>query len=165
MSNTRAYRLFRPEALLASGLAWEGRPALALGLPAAFTSISAALVVAAAVALITLGSYSRRVDMEGTVLPKTGVIAISVPSPGRIETLAVEDGETVKKGDPLYTMDVDTVTKDGGIQQRIIDAQTRERGMLEQEIERKTRMNQETEKELREKIGTTMVQINQVAAQ
>ena len=146
-------------------LAWEGRPALALGLPAAFTSFSAAAVVAAAVALITLGGYSRRVDMEGTVLPKTGVIAIAVPSPGRIEAIAVEEGDAVKKGAPLYTMDLDTVTKDGGIQQRIIDAQTRERGMLEQEIERKTRMNQETEKELREKIGTTKVQINQVAAQ
>jgi len=146
-------------------LAWEGRPALALGLPAAFTSFSAVAVVAAAVALITLGGYSRRVDMEGTVLPKTGVIAIAVPSPGRIEAIAVEEGDAVKKGAPLYTMDLDTVTKDGGIQQRIIDAQTRERGMLEQEIERKTRMNQETEKELREKIGTTNVQINQVAAQ
>ena len=165
MSNTRTYQLFRPEALQSGELAWEGRPALALGLPAAFTSFSAAAVVAAAVALIMLGGYCRRVDMEGTVLPKTGVIAIAVPSPGRIEAIAVEEGDAVKKGAPLYTMDLDTVTKDGGIQQRIIDAQTRERGMLEQEIERKTRMNQETEKELREKIGTTKVQINQVAAQ
>jgi membrane fusion protein len=165
MSNTRAYRLFRPEALQAYELDWQGRPALALGLPAAFTSISAALVVAAAVALITLGGYSRRVDMEGTVLPTTGVVAISVPSPGRIEALAVQDGEAVKKGDPLYTMDVDTVTKDGGVQQRIIDVQTSARDMLAQEIERKTRMNEETEKELRQKIETTNVQINQIGAQ
>jgi len=151
--------------LLACELAWQGRSALALGLPAAFTSISAAVAVAAAVALITLGGYSRRVDMEGTVLPNTGVIAISVPSPGRIETLSVQEGETVKKGAPLYTMDVDTVTKDGGIQQRIIDAQTHERDMLAKEIERKTRMNEETETELRQKIETTKLQIDQVAAQ
>jgi len=165
MSNTRTYRLFRPEALLADELAWHGRPALALGLPAAFTSFSAAAVVAAAIALITLGGYTRRVDMEGTVLPNTGVIAISVSSPGRIEALAVQEGEAVKKGAPLYTMDVDTVTKDGGIQQRIISAQTGEREMLAQEIERKTRMNEETENELRQKIETTKAQINQVGAQ
>ena len=165
MSNTRAYRLFRPEALLAGGLAWEGRPALALGLPAAFTSISAALVVAAAVALIALGGYSRRVDMEGTVLPRTGVIAISAPSPGRVEALALQDGDAVKRGDPLYTMDVDTITKDGGIQHRIIEAQTSAREMLAQEIERKTRMNEETEKGLRQKIETTKLQSNQVGAQ
>ena len=72
MSNTRTYKLFRPEALLAGELAWQGRPALALGLPAAFTSISAAAVVMAAVVLITLGGYTRRVDMEGTVVPRTG---------------------------------------------------------------------------------------------
>jgi membrane fusion protein len=165
MSNTRTYRLFRPEALLAGELAWQGRPALALGLPAAFTSISAAAVVAAAVALITLGSYSRRVDMEGTVLPSTGVIAIAVPSPGRIETLSVGEGEAVKKGGPLYTMDLDTVTKDGGIQQRIIEAQTGERDMLAQEVARKTRMSEATEKELQQKIEATKLEINQLAAQ
>jgi membrane fusion protein len=165
MSNTRTYRLFRPESLLAGELAWQGRPALALGLPAAFTSISAAAVVAAAVALITLGGYTRRVDMEGTVLPNTGVIAITVPSPGRIEALAVQEGDAVKKGARLYTMDVDTVTKDGGIQQRIIDTQTRARDTLGQEIGRKLRMNEETESELRQKIEATKLQINQVAAQ
>jgi membrane fusion protein len=165
MSDTRTYRLFRPEALLAGELAWQGRPALALGLPAAFTSISAAAVVAAAVALITLGGYTRRVDMEGTVLPNTGVIAIAVPSAGRIEALEVQEGDAVKKGAPLYTMDVDTVTKDGGSQQRIIEAQTGERDMLVREIERKTRMNEEHEKELRQKIEATKLQIKQVAAQ
>jgi membrane fusion protein len=165
MSNTRTYRLFRPEALLAGELAWQGRPALALGLPAGFTSFSAAAVVAAVVALITLGGYTRRVDMEGTVLPNTGVIAITVPSPGRIEALAVQEGDAVKKGAPLYTMDIDTVTKDGGIQQRIIDTQTRERDTLTQEIGRKLRMNEETQAQLRQKIEATKLQINEVAAQ
>src|SRR6476619_3431887 len=98
MSNTRTYRLFRPVALLADELAWHGRPALALGLPAAFTSFSAAAVVAAAIALITLAGYTRRVDMDGTVLPNSRVIAISASSPGRSEALAVQEGEAVKKG-------------------------------------------------------------------
>ena len=165
MSNTRTYRLFRPEALLAGDLAWQGRPALALGLPAAFTSISAAAVVAAAVALITLGGYSRHVDMEGTVLPSTGVVEIAAPSSGRIETLAVQEGEAIKKGAALYMLDVDTVTKDGDIQQRIIEAQTSERDMLAQGIERKTRMNEVAEKELRQKIEATKTEINQVDAE
>jgi membrane fusion protein len=167
MTNTEAAapRLFRRESLRARELAWQGRPAVALGLPAAFTSISSIVLAAAIVALITLGAYSRRVDMEGTVLPSTGVVAITASSPGRIESLAAQEGQAVKKGDPLYTVDVDTVTKDGGIQQRIIDAQTGERHMLEQEIERKTRMNNETEKELRQKIEILKVQIVQVGDQ
>jgi membrane fusion protein len=167
MTDTSApqHRLFRAESLRTRELAWLGRPALALGLPAAFTSVSSMALAAALVALITLGGYSRRVDMEGTVLPSTGVIAITASSPGRIEALAVQEGQAVKKGDPLYTVDVDTVTKDGGIQQRIIQAQTGERDMLAQEIERKTRMHNETENELRQKIEIVKVQINQVADQ
>src|SRR5690348_7169722 len=94
--------LFRPESLRGRELAWQGRPAVALGLPAAFTSISSIALAAAIVALITLGAYSRRVDMEGTVLPSTGVIAITASSPGRIEALAAQEGQAVKKGDPLY---------------------------------------------------------------
>ena len=53
--------LFRPQSLRTGELAWHGRPALTLGLPAAFTSISSVALAAAAVALITLGGYSRRV--------------------------------------------------------------------------------------------------------
>lgn len=131
---------------MARELAWQGRPALALGRPAAFTSLASVVLAAAIAALITFGSYTRRVDMEGTVLPSTGVIAISAPSAGRIEALAVEEGEAVKKGAPLYTLNVDTATKDGDTQQRIIDAQTAARDMFTQDIERKTRTREETEK-------------------
>jgi membrane fusion protein len=154
-------RLFRAESLQARELAWQGRPALALGLPAAFTTIASVVLAAAVVALGIFGGYSRRVDMEGIVLPSTGVIAISAPSSGRIEALAVQEGKETKRGDRLYTIDVDTVTKDGSIQQRIIDAQTREQNMLLGEIQRKTRMHKETEKELRDKIEHLNTQITQ----
>jgi membrane fusion protein len=157
--------LFRPESLRGRELAWQGRPALALGLPAMFTSLASVAIAAAAVALITFGGYTRRVDMEGTVLPSIGVIVISAPSPGRIEALAVREGAAVNKGAPLYTVDLDTATKNGGTQQRIIDAQTVERDMLTQEIERKTRISEETEKELRQKIETLKTQITQVGEQ
>jgi len=167
MSDTRIapYRLFRSEVLRAYELDWQGRRALALGLPAAFTSVSSVVLAAAAVALITLGGYSRRVDMEGTVLPSVGVVEITASSPGRVETLTVQEGQAVKKNEPLYAVDLDTTTKGGGVQQQIIDAQTAERDMLAKEIERKTRMSEETKKELQQKIETLKTQINQVGGQ
>jgi membrane fusion protein len=130
-----------------------------------FTSFASVALAAAAVALITFGGYTRRVDMEGRVLPSTGVITISAPSPGRIEALAVQEGEAVKKGTPLYTVDLDTATKDGDTQQRIVEAQAGERDVLAREIERKTRMIEETESELRQKIDTLKAEINQVGEQ
>ena len=138
---TTQRNLFRPESLEARGLAWQGRAVLPLRLPVVFTTFSSVALAAAAAALLIFGGYSRRVDMEGAVLPTTGVVAISAPSPGRVERLAVQEGEAVEKGAPLYTLDLDTATKDGGAQQRIIDAQTSEREMLVQETQRKNRMS------------------------
>jgi membrane fusion protein len=157
--------LFRPESLRSRELAWQGRPALALGLPAAFTSFASVALAAAIAALITFGSYARRVDMEGTVLPSAGLMAISSPSPGWIAALAAQEGEAVEKGTLLYTLDLDTATKDGSTQQQIITAQTTAREMLTRQIDRKTRMSEETQKELQEKIENLKVQIDQLGGQ
>jgi membrane fusion protein len=164
-TSTSQRSLFRAESLRGRELAWQGRAVLALGLPTGVTTVSSVALAAAAVALIMFGGYSRRVDMDGTVLPSTGVIAISAPSPGRIEMLAVQEGETVEKGATLYTLDLDTATKDGGAQQRIIDAQIGGREMLQREIERKARMSEQTERELREKIEALKSQKNQLREQ
>ena len=157
--------LFRPESLRARELAWQGRPVLALGLPVAFISLASVALAVATAALITFGSYARRVDMEGTILPSAGLVAISSPSPGRIAALAVREGEAVKKDTLLYTLYLDTVTKDGSTQQQIINAQTAAREMLTQQIDRKTRMSEETQKELRQKIENLKVQIDQLGGQ
>ena len=167
MTDTRTapYKLFRAEALRAYELDWQGRRALNLGLPVAFTSITAVALAAAVVALVTLSGYYRRVDMEGTVLPSTGVVDITAPSPGRVEMLTVKEDQAVKKGAVLYTMDLDTATKDGGSQQRIIEAQITERDMLTHEIERKAQMSQETEQQLQQKIEQLALQINKLGDQ
>jgi len=116
-------------------------------------------------ALITFGSYARRVDMEGAVLPSAGLMAISSPSPSWIAALAVREGEAVEKGALLYTLDLDTATKDGSTQKQIINAQTAAREMLTQQINRKTRMSEETQRELRQKIENLKVQIDQLGGQ
>ena len=164
-TSTSQRSLFRPESLRARELAWQGRAVLALGLPAAFTSFSSVALAAAMAALITFGGYSRRVDMEGTVLPSAGLIAISSPSAGWIAALAVREGEAVEKGTVLYTLDLDTATKDGSTQQQIINAQTVAREMLTHQIDRKIRMSEETQKDLRLKIENVKVQIDQLSEQ
>jgi membrane fusion protein len=157
--------LFRPESLEARGLAWQGRAVLPLRLPVVFTTFSSVALAAAAAALLIFGGYSRRVDMEGAVLPTTGVVAISAPSPGRVERLAVQEGGAVEKGASLYTLDLDTATKDGGAQQRIIDALTSERAMLVQETQRKNQMSDLAERALLEKIETLKSQKSQAEEQ
>ena len=135
MSDTRIaqYRLFRRDSLRASELAWEGRPTLVVGVPAAFVSFASMALAAAIAALITFGAYARRVDMEGAVLPSAGLMAISSPSAGWIAALAVREGQIVEKGALLYTLDLDTITEDGRTQQQIINTQTAAQEMLTQD--------------------------------
>jgi membrane fusion protein len=163
--DTRQPGLFRPESLRARELAWQGRSALALRLPTAFLSFASVALAAAIVALIAFGSYARRVDMDGVVLPSAGLIAISSPAAGWIEDLRVREGEVVEKGAWLYTLDLDTSTKDGRTQQQIINTETATREMLTQEIDRKTRMNEEAKKQLHQKIDNLKVQIDQLGGQ
>ena len=167
MTNTDRFQqgLFRPESVRARELTWQGRPTLAVGVPTIFVTFSSMALAAAIAALIMFGSYARRVDMEGTVLPSAGLIAISSPSAGWIATLTVREGEAVKKGNLLYTLDLDTTTKDGKTEQQIINTQTAEREMLTREVDRKLRMNDETRKQLRQKIENLKLQIDQVTKQ
>jgi membrane fusion protein len=167
MANTTASQQgrFRQQSLRARELAWQGRPALALGLPAGFTTIASIALAAAAAALVTFGNYARRVDMPGTVLPTTGLITISAPTSGWIEALAVQEGELVEQGAPLYTVDVDTATKGGSVQQLIANVLIAQREMLTEQIDRRTRMSEETQKQLRQKIGNLDAQIDQLGAQ
>ena len=167
MTNTDRFQqgLFRPESVRARELTWQGRPTLAVGVPAMFVTFASIALAAAIAAVITFGSYARRVDMEGTVLPSAGLIAISSPSAGWIATLTVREGEAVKKSNLLYTLDLDTTTKDGKTQQQIINTQTAEREMLTKEVERKLRMNDETRKQLRQRIENLKLQIDQVTKQ
>lgn len=163
--DTRQRGLFRPESLRARELAWQGRSALALRLPVAFLSFASVALAAAIVALIAFGTYARRVDMNGVVLPSAGLIAISSPAAGWIEDLRVREGEVVEKGAWLYTLDLDTSTKDGHTQEQIINTETATREMLTLEIDRKTRMSEETKKQLQQKIDNLKVQIDQLGGQ
>ena len=164
-TDTLQRRLFRPESLRARELAWQGRPALAVGVPAALVSFASMVVAVGIAALITFGSYARRVDMEGSVLPSAGLMAISSPSAGWIAALAVREGQLVEKGALLYRLDLDTTTEDGRTQQQIINTQTATREMLTQEVDRKIRMSEETRKQLRQKIENLKVQIDQLGGQ
>jgi membrane fusion protein len=158
-------RLFRQQSLRAHELAWQGRPALDLGLPAAFTTWASVALAAATGALIAFGSYARRVDLQGTLLPNNGLITISAPSSGEIASLTVQEGDVVERGIPLYTLDVDTTTKVGGVQQMIDEVLIAEREMFAQQIKRKTQTSEDTNKQLQQKIGNLNAQITQIGTQ
>jgi membrane fusion protein len=157
--------LFREEALRARELAWQGRPALSLGLPAAFITCASLALAVAVTALVTFGSYTRRVDLEGAVLPNSGLITIAAPASGWIKTLAVHEGASVSPGAPLYTLDVDIATKGGSTQELVIDALLAERRLLARQIDHEQQAGGQTQQALRQKIDNLQKQLAQLSSQ
>ena len=50
------------------------------------------LVMIAAAALLFFGTYARRVELHGMVLPAAGLIQVSSPVAGWVEFIKVKDG-------------------------------------------------------------------------
>lgn len=89
--------------------------------PLPVTAVSAVCGVLAFALLLFLifGVYTRRVHADGILAPKTGLITISSPSTGRISTSGAVEGETVEKGQLLFTIDVDAMSASGPTQKRV----------------------------------------------
>jgi membrane fusion protein len=157
--------LFRPESLREQQVAWLGRHTLVLGLPASLSSFASFIMTAAAAALLTFGSYARRVEVHGVVLPTSGLIQVSSPSSGWVEAIKVQDGETVTNGTPLYVVNTDTTTSNGSTQQQILQALDAQRAVLLSQIAHKEEMRLQQNAELQHKIENLQAQIRQMGIQ
>jgi membrane fusion protein len=146
-------------------MVWLGRPAVAIGLPAALSSIASVLMAAAMVALVLFGSYARRVDLHGVVLPATGLIQVTAPVAGSIQRMDVRDGQTVVNGTSLYVINQDTSTTSGDTQQKILDALTNQHKTLLTQIARKTMLEAEQRRDYQHRIDNLKDQIQQTEAQ
>lgn len=83
------------------------------GIPAWLIGTGALLFLVAFISFITLGDYSRRVSVNGeiTTLPRPANIYSAVQ--GVIVKQYVHEGDVVKKGFPLYQIDVSKSTTSG----------------------------------------------------
>ena len=70
-----------------------------------FTSIFVVFIILL-IGIIYFGSYSRKANVEGFVLPEKGIIKISSPREGRVKKSYVVEGQQVKQGALLFVVDV-----------------------------------------------------------
>src|SRR5205085_12531389 len=103
--------------------------------------------------------------LEGAVMPSTGLVGVTSPGAGQIETLSVTEGDSVEKGALLYTLDLDTATKNGSTQELVLNLLRSERELLNEQISYKAQINDETQKELTRKIDNLTAQIEQLGQQ
>jgi membrane fusion protein len=164
MSVTRQ-QLFRPESLEAKRSEWLGRNTLSLGFPAYISSFTSLFLLLGTVALLIFGTYARRVELHGIVLPEGGLIQVTTQAAGRIDLLAIRNDQVVKTNQLLYTINLDTTTADGDTQVRILRDLAKQRDLIAHQIDSKQQIRQHQDAGLLEKIQNLQAQANQMQLQ
>jgi membrane fusion protein len=108
--------LFRQEVLAAqsdtaSGPALNIRPVSAPRLTAFF-----ALLAASVIAVLVLGSYTKKERVQGVLQPESGVAAIVPPEAGIVKRVLVKEGQTVQAGDVLAELSNERFSDAGNTQ-------------------------------------------------
>ena len=159
-------RLFRDEALENQRTKLLGEIVLTPKLSVMWISVAALLLAAAVVAFMALGSYTRRVTINGQLMPAAGLIRVYTPQAGVVLEKHVIDGEVVKQGQVLYVLNSDRPGDNARELQGDIARQTNERRTsLEQEVERSKRMQKEENSGLGRRAETIKAEIRTIAAQ
>ncbi|HSI57018.1 MAG TPA: HlyD family efflux transporter periplasmic adaptor subunit [Ideonella sp.] len=125
-------------------------------------------VLAALVAVSTflfLGEYTRKARLEGVLVPDRGLIRVLPPVDGTVLTLAVHDGQAVRAGEVLLTLQVEAPSLTGPAQaglQQTFDARTRS---LDEAARQNTALAAERQRSLGERIEGLRAERAQLEAQ
>ncbi|NRB11453.1 MAG: HlyD family efflux transporter periplasmic adaptor subunit [Rickettsiaceae bacterium] len=92
-------------------------------------------IVIASLVFLALGSYTRKESVSGVLQPNTGIIRLRAPQEGMITELLVQEGQAIKKGQPLLRI----MTEKYGIQgfelnKELIKQYTQQISILSQQI-------------------------------
>lgn len=144
--------LFRPEAVQAQTGTGLGEIILSQPLSARLLSAISLFIALSAIVFLFVGQYTRRVRVEGFLLPEQGVLRIVPPQTGIVRELRVREGDVVSKGDVLYVLSSERSVADApSTEARIVERQrerlasltadvkdldTRQRGQLRSARER-----------------------------
>ncbi|GAB3287767.1 HlyD family secretion protein [Parahaliea aestuarii] len=149
-------QLFRPEALQAQRQAKYGS---ALFAPhAAHTVIVCALLVWVVTAAVFLAStsYARKATVRGWLEPRQGSIRVYANSEGKIARVLVQEGEAVRRGQPLLVVNGDTSLKNGEhLEELLLTEYQHQKSLLEQRSARQQIIARQRAAELRQRILTT----------
>ncbi|MRT55152.1 HlyD family efflux transporter periplasmic adaptor subunit [Enterobacteriaceae bacterium RIT693] len=105
--------MYRKDALESRKHKWQGRAILLPGIPAWIIAAGCMLFITTFLVFVITGSYTRRVNVSGeiTTLPRTANIYSAVQ--GVVVKQFVREGQTVRKGDPIYQIDISKSSLNG----------------------------------------------------
>jgi membrane fusion protein len=108
--------LFRPEALTHHRRDWLGSIQLIRPVSLGFLTGFVVVVAAAVATYLTLGEYTRKARVGGFLVPDRGVIRLMTPQPATVVESHVTEGQSVRRGEALFVLDVGQSTLSGDTQ-------------------------------------------------
>lgn len=105
--------MFRKEALKSREMRWRGSAILLPGIPLWVIALFCSLFVMSFITFISLGTYTRRINVSGEITTLPRPINIYSNTQGFIIRRYVNEGELIKKDDPIYQIDVSKSTTSG----------------------------------------------------
>jgi membrane fusion protein len=121
--------------------------------------------VVAAVLFLVFGEYTRRVRVSGVVLPIDGLTRLVAPQAGWVTELRVKEGESVRRGDILYTLSIDSTTVLGNTQDAVADVLRGKREELHAASARQLELDSVEKKTLQDQLSDFEREVIQVDAQ
>ena len=105
--------MFRKSALENRKMKWRGRAILLPGIPLWVIMLGSLIFIIAFLTFIITGSYSRRVNVSGEISTWPRAVNIYSGVQGIVVRQFVQEGQPLKKGDPIYRIDVSKSTSNG----------------------------------------------------
>ena len=112
-------QLFRAEVLAARRTQWLGTVLMAPRPSHRFFTLFALLVLSGVLGLIFFADYTRKVRINGWLVPHEGMVRVLAPRPGVLVGLNVTEGAEVRKGDRLVTLSDEVQSRTGATQEQI----------------------------------------------
>lgn len=106
-------KLFRDKAVDAQKSKWIGEVILISPFSFTVMTIGVAIFTIIIVLFLFLGSYTKKTTVQGQLMPDTGLIRVYAVDGGTINKKFIQEGQTVKMGDPLYQLQMTRFSNSG----------------------------------------------------
>lgn len=110
--------MFRKEAIEAKYKKWSPQALLLSGVRKRYVIFFTLCFFIIFFCLITLGTYTRRINVSGEIISSPRAITVLSVGRGFVINQFVHEGESIKKGQPLYRIDVGLTTTSGVVSQK-----------------------------------------------
>ncbi|ELH8609766.1 HlyD family efflux transporter periplasmic adaptor subunit [Enterobacter asburiae] len=155
--------LFRQEALDANKSKSIGSVALYCP-PYRWVIISlVVLLILITLAFCIFGTYTKRENATGALIPVEGVMDIVAMNTGTVTDLTIHEGDSVNQGDPLVTVSSEVATRMGQTRESIAKQLDLQLKVLQKERENLDALSVETRKGLQDKRSLLEQQIKSLA--